>query len=57
MRGGKLKYRNKYTGSEIEVNSIVKGGGWEPVPEPVKVPEVKAPEKPKKTTKTRKGKK
>lgn len=57
MRGGKVKYRNKYTGAEIEVNSIVRGGGWEPVPEPVKVPEVKAPEKPKKTTKTRKGKK
>ena len=46
-----MLYRNKNTGVEIEVNSVVSGGGWEPVSgSETEKPKVKAPEKPKKTT-------
>ena len=55
MRGGKMKYRNKYTGSVIEVTSFIKGGGWEPVSVPDPEKPKTEPVKPKKTTK--KGKK
>jgi hypothetical protein len=46
-----MLYRNKYTGAEVEVNSVVSGGGWEPVSgnKPEK-PKTKTPEKTKKTT-------
>lgn len=50
-----MKYRNKYTGSVIEVTSLIKGGGWEPVSVPDPEKPKTEPVKPKKTTK--KGKK
>lgn len=49
-----MRYRNKKTGSEIELNSRIIGGGWEPVSKTVKKVES---EKSKKTTKSKKGKK
>lgn len=51
-----MLYRNKNTGVEIEVNSVVSGGGWELVSENAEIkPEDPMPEKTKKTAK--KGKK
>lgn len=50
-----MKYRNKYTGVELELNSQVQGGGWEPVSEAEAVKEMEKPDKTKKSTK--KGKK
>lgn len=54
------KYRNKKTGSVVELNSTLKGGNWEEVAEPVTeevaepVTEAKAATK-KKTVTTSKG--
>ena len=50
-----MRYRNKKTGSEIELNSRIIGGGWEPVSVPDPEKPKTEPVKPKKTTK--KGKK
>ena len=51
-----MLYRNKETGVEIEVNSVISGGGWEPVSGDNAGSEKKASEeKPKKPAK--KGKK